>query len=230
MELLNQDVRAATKKKFDDELVNKVTILLFTQEPGLLILPCQGLGQECQFCRETRQLLQEVTALSDKLELEVLDFAAQKEKAVAYGVDKIPAMVILAEGDTRIRFFGVPSGYEYTCVVEAIIDASKRSTGLSPQTLAALEALDKDVHIQVFVTPTCPFCPLAVRLAHQMAMASAHVRGDMVEAIEFPQVVQRYGIRGVPKTLMNETVSLEGAPTEDVFLAHVLEAGGHGQT
>jgi glutaredoxin-like protein len=230
MELLNQDIRSATKKKFDDEMKDKVTILLFTQEPGILVVPWRVPGQECQFCGETRQLLTEVSSLSDKIELQVLDFVSQKDKAAVYGVDKIPAAVILGESDTRIRFFGVPSGYEYTSLVEAIVDASKRTTSLNSQTLTALKTLEKDVHIQIFVTPTCPHCTTAVRLGHQMALESARVRADMVESMEFPHLVQKYGVRGVPRTIMNETVTLDGATPEDVFLAHVLEAAGQTKT
>ncbi|MDH4197028.1 MAG: thioredoxin family protein [Candidatus Aminicenantes bacterium] len=229
MELLNQDVREATRTKFASELAGPVTIHFFTQEPSLLITSERLAGQECLFCRETRQLLTEVAGLSEQLILEVHDFKAEKTEADAMGVDKIPAAVITGPGGaTGVRFYGIPSGYEYMSLVEAIVDASKGTTGLSEATKAALKELKKDVRIQVFVTPTCPYCTVAVRLAHQMALESPRVRAEMVEATEFPHLAQKYAVFGVPKTIMNETITLDGAAPEEVFLEHVRRAAGEG--
>jgi glutaredoxin-like protein len=226
MELLNQEIRDVTRKKFADEMVGKVSVLLFTQEPRVLVVPNAIPGQECQFCRETRQLLEEVTSLSDKIDFRIHDFVADKDKAAEYGIDKIPAIVIRGGTDPGIRFFGIPSGYEYTSLVESIVDVSKGATELGARTREALATLEKDVHIQVFVTPTCPYCTMAVRLGHQMALESPRIRCDMVEATEFPHLAQKFAVYGVPKTLFNESVSLEGAVPEEIFLSHVLKAAG----
>ncbi len=226
MDLLTQEIRDVTRKKLGAEMVNKVTLLYFTQEPRLLIVPGGVPGQECLYCRETRQLLEEVKSLSDKIELQVLDFVADKDKAAAHGVDKIPATVVIGETDHGIRFFGIPSGYEYTSLVQAIIDVSRGSTELSPKTKESLKSVAKDVRIQVFVTPTCPYCTVAVRLGHQMALESPRVSCDMIEATEFPHLVQKYGVFGVPKTIINDAITVDGAVPEEVFLGNVLKAAG----
>jgi len=226
VELLNKEVRDITKKRLDDEMTGIVKIAFFTQEQSLLIVPNRVPGQECLYCRETRQLLEEVSSLTDKIELETFDFVAAKDKAAEYGVDKIPASVLVGPAGAGPKFYGIPSGYEYTSLIEALIDVSKGSTGLSQKTKDALKGLDKDVHIQVFVTPTCPYCSIAVRIAHQMALESPHVRAEMVEATEFPHLTQKYSVSGVPKTVINETTSFDGAVPEDVFLGHVLKAVG----
>jgi glutaredoxin-like protein len=168
--------------------------------------------------------LEEVKALSDKIELLVYDYTADKEKAAEYKIDKIPATVIMSDQDYGIRFYGIPSGYEYTSLVEAIADVSKRRTELSAQTKDALKSVDKDIHIQVFVTPTCPYCTTAVRLGHQFALESPLVKADMVESTEFPRLANRFNVYGVPKTVVNETISFEGAVPEEEFLAQVLKA------
>jgi glutaredoxin-like protein len=224
MEILSHEVRQATKTKFDADLENKVTILHFTQEPSRLVLPDYLKSQDCFFCRETKQLLEEVKGLSDKIELVVYDFIADKEKAAEYGIDKIPGTLIMGEKDYGIRFFGIPSGYEYTSLIEAITDVSRRRTELSQPTREALQTIDKAVHIQVFVTPTCPYCTTAVRLGHQFAMGSSWIKADMVESTEFPHLANKFNVYGVPKTVVNETVTFEGAVPEEEFLAHVLEA------
>jgi glutaredoxin-like protein len=224
MEILSQEVRQATKTKFDADLENKVTILHFTQEPSRLVLPDYLKSQDCFFCKETKQLLEEVKGLSDKIELLVYDFIADKEKAAEYGIDKIPGTVIMGEKDYGVRFFGIPSGYEYTSLIEAITDVSRRRTELSQPTRDALKAIDRAVHIQVFVTPTCPYCTTAVRLGHQFAMESSWIKADMVESTEFPLLANKFKVYGVPKTVVNETVAFEGAVPEEEFLARVLEA------
>jgi len=226
MQILNNEVREATKKKFDEEMENKVSIIFFTQEPSRLIVPDHLKGQECLYCKETRQLLEEVKSLSDKIELTVYDFVADKEKAASFAVDKIPGIVVMGEKDYGIRFFGIPSGYEYPSLIEAIVDVSKGKTGLSEKTKEALRALDKDVHIQIFVTPTCPYCSLAVRLGHQFALESPRVKAEMVEATEFPHLTQKFNVFGVPKTVINESVIIDGAVPEAVFLENVLKAAG----
>jgi glutaredoxin-like protein len=224
MEILSQEVRQATQTKFDTDLENKVTILHFSQEPSRLVLPDYLKGQDCFFCKETKLLLEEVKGLSDKIELIVYDFIADKEKAAEYGIDKIPGTVIMGEKDYGIRFFGIPSGYEYTSLIEAITDVSRRRTELSQPTRDALKAIDKAVHIQVFVTPTCPYCTTAVRLGHQFAMESSWIKADMVESTEFPHLANKFNVYGVPKTIVNETVTFEGAVPEEEFLANVLKA------
>lgn len=229
MEMLNKEVRTATQKKFDSDLIHSVKLIFFTQEPSRLVVPDHLKGQECLYCKETRQLLEEVSGLSEKIDLAIYDFAADEDKAEEYGVDKIPGLVIRNAEDHGIRFFGIPSGYEFMSLIEAIADVSRGQTGLSLETQKALQAIQKDVRIQVFVTPTCPYCTMAVRFAHQFAIASPRIRGEMIESTEFPHLAQKYKVFGVPKTVINETVFIDGAVPEAVFLEHVLKAAAQDQ-
>ncbi|MBN2198267.1 MAG: thioredoxin family protein [Candidatus Aminicenantes bacterium] len=224
MDLLNTEVREATKKKFDADLEGKVTLIHFTQESSRLVLPERLKDQECLFCRETKQLIEEVAALSDKIELRLLDFTADKEQAAEYGIDKIPALAVLNEKDPGIRFYGIPSGYEYSSFIECLVDVSKGTTTLSEKTKAALKTVDRDIHLQVFITPTCPYCSMSVRLAHQFALESPFIRADMVESSEFPHLANRYNVMAVPRTVINDTAFLEGAMPEDRFLKEIMSA------
>jgi glutaredoxin-like protein len=156
----------------------------------------------------------------------VKNFVTDKTLADQYGVDKIPATVVLGAKDYGIRYYGIPSGYEFTSLIEDVVAVYTGDAGLSDETLEALAAITEPVHIQVFVTPTCPYCPGAVRLAHGLAMASDLIRADMVESIEFPQLVNKYGVAGVPRTVINETVSLEGLAPEPLMVAKVLQGAG----
>jgi len=130
------------QKEFSEKLVNPVRLVMFTQE------------FECQYCRETRQLVEEVAALSDKVDAEVYNFVIDKERVEAYSVDKIPAIAIVGTKDYGLRYYGIPSGYEFTSLIEDIIAVSQGDSGLPAPTREALAQLSKPVHIQVFVTPT----------------------------------------------------------------------------
>lgn len=224
MEILDKNVKEATQKKFNEELAGEVTLIHFTQEPSRLILPEMVKGQEFMFCKETKVLITEVASLSSKIKLEIYDFLADKDKAAEFGIDKIPATVVSDQKNYQVRFFGIPSGYEYASLLEAIIDVSRRETSLSATTKEKLAELKQAVHVQVFVTPTCPYCPQAVRLAHQAAIESPLVTGDMIEATEFPHLAQKYNVTGVPKTIINNHEELVGAVPEPVFLEALLKA------
>jgi len=222
MAFISEKDREYLKKLFSEKLDKEVRILMFTQRESPLVVP----GEECIYCKETRQILEELSELSPKIKLEVHDFYGEKELAEKHGVDKIPATLLIPEGEetARVRFFGIPSGYEFGSLIEDIIDISRGETSLSPDSKRKLASLTSDIHIQVFVTPTCPYCPSAVRTAHQMAMESKHIKADMIEAIEFPHLANRYGVRGVPKTIANDIVEIEGALPEQMFVERVLSA------
>jgi len=119
-----------------------VKIVMFTQE------------MECPHCEMTRTMLEEVSALSDKISLEVNDFVADADLAKKYGVDKIPATVLLGDKDYGIRFYGVPAGYEFNVLVEDIVDVGKRDPELSKEVMAELAKIDRPVHLQVLISPT----------------------------------------------------------------------------
>jgi glutaredoxin-like protein len=224
MEILSPETAEATKKMLSEKMEHPVILLHFSQEPSRLVIPDYLKSQECFFCKETKQMIKEVTELSDRLTLTVFDFAADSKESDQYKIDKIPATILLREKDTGIRFYGIPSGYEYSNFLEAIVDVSRAKSNLSPSTIQKLQTVRIPLHIQVFITPTCPYCTLVVRLAHQFALESPFIRADMVEATEFPYLTQKYRISGVPKTVINESISVEGAVPEDILLGQVLKA------
>ncbi len=213
MPLLNEKDRKAVRNKLSGAFVNQVIMRIFTQE------------FECDYCRDLRQLMEELNELSDgKTKLEVYDFEKDSDKAEMWKVDKIPALLLHSAKQYGIRYFGLPAGYEFAALLEDIIDVGNGSSRLMPSTKERLREIDKPVHIQVFVTPTCPYCPRAVRIAHQMALENDLITADMVEAIEFPHLANKYNVMAVPKVVINEKVMFEGALPEAHFLEHVLMA------
>ncbi|HKZ93077.1 MAG TPA: thioredoxin family protein [Candidatus Bathyarchaeia archaeon] len=213
MSLIPEEHKAHLKEELQRNMTESVRIVVFTQE------------MECEFCRESRQLAQEVASLMpDKILVEIYDFVKDEAKAREYGVDKVPAVIVLGKKDYGIRYYGIPYGYEFNTLIETIINVSKGATNLSEDTKAKLKGLDKPVHIQVFVTLTCPYCPVAAGLSHKFAIESDMVKSDVVEVGEFPHLAQKYSVMGVPKIVINERTELVGAVPEAQFVAHVLQA------
>jgi len=210
MAILRDADRQAIKKELDG-LTGPVKLINFTQE------------LECQYCKETNQIIKELSELSDKITSETYNFVTDKEMADSFKIDKIPATIVMGAEDKGIRFYGIPSGYEFISLLEAIKMAASGDSGLSPESKKILGNLKAPLHLQVFVTPTCPYCPRAVSLAHRLAFESPNVTADMVEATEFPHLAIKYQVMGVPRTVINEDLHIEGAVPEQTLLQRIAE-------
>jgi len=205
MSLLPEDKKEQLRAEFKEKLVDPVKIIMFTQE------------MECRFCSETRQLALDMATLSEKISVDVFDFVADAQKAQQYGVDKIPAIAIIGKVDHGVRIYGIPYGYELQTLIEGIINVSRGTTDLSDKTKEIIKDIKKPVHIQVFVTLTCPHCPAAAAIAHKLAVESDMIRADVIDAQEFPDLAQKYSVIGVPKVVINEKIEFVGAFNEDLF-------------
>lgn len=210
MSLLPEDKKEAIRNEFKEKLEGPVKIVMFTQE------------MECRFCSDTRQIVQDMATLNDKITTEIYDFMANAEKAKELGIDKIPAIAVIGKKDYGVRIYGIPYGYEIQTLIEAIVNVSRGKTDLSDKTKEILADIKAPVHIQVFVTLTCPHCPSAAAIAHKLAVESDMIRADVIDATEFPQLAQKYNVIGVPKIVINEKVEFIGAFNEDLFAEHAL--------
>ncbi|MCD6417881.1 thioredoxin family protein [bacterium] len=220
MAILSDDDKAAIRGRLQG-MKKPVRLIFFTQQLA-----------ECQYCIPTEELVTELAELSDKLSLEKYNLVLDKEMSDMYAIDKIPAIIVAGLNekdevvDYGIRFFGIPSGYEFASLLEDILMISTGESGLSDSTKKALEKIDTPIDIKVFVTPTCPYCPQAVLMAHKLAFQSEHIVGHMIEASEFPHLSNKYGVMAVPKVVINDSNSFEGALPEEAFIMPVLQTAG----
>jgi glutaredoxin-like protein len=210
MSLIPDEQKEHVKSELAENLVNPVKLIMFTQE------------MECEYCAQTKQLVLELAALNDKIQAEVHDFVADAELAKQYGVDKLPALVLLGSKDYGVRFYGIPFGYEFQTLMSGLAIVSQGKTTLSEETKAKLRSISTPVHIQVFTTLTCPHCPTAASMAHMFAVENDLIRADVIDANEFSQLAIKYSVMGVPKTVVNEKVEFVGALPENMFLEQVL--------
>jgi glutaredoxin-like protein len=203
------------REKFSRELVRRVRIDFFTEKETSVLVPGR---QPCQYCKPTRQMLQELAALTDGISLRQHIFEEDKEAVAEYRVERIPA-IVLHGGDVRwLKYYGLPGGYEFVTLIETIVDISRGISHLNAETLRRLRKLKKDVRVQVFVTPACPHSPQMARLAYQMALESPHVRAEAIEADEFPELSQRHQVRTVPTTIVGDKTRFSGAVRDDVLM------------
>jgi glutaredoxin-like protein len=216
--VLDPQITKQIQKAFDG-IEEPVQVLLFTSQAN------------CDYCNETQQLLEEVIALNDKVELSVYDIDENQDLAARFNVANSPGIVIAAKDgedvkNLGIQFSGIPAGHEFNTLINDILIVSRRDSGLDAKTREYLKNLDKPLHLQVFVTPTCPYCPRAVLLAHQMAMENpTMIRAEGVEATEFPDLANRFNVRGVPQTVINAgSGTVVGAVPEQNLLAEIMRA------
>ncbi|MGE3959007.1 MAG: thioredoxin family protein [Vicinamibacterales bacterium] len=215
MALISETDQARLRDDFA-ALTRPVKILFFTQTFG------------CETCLQTRQVIDELPVLSSHITIEEVNLVLDRARAEAFGVDRAPALALVtmddtgAERDSHIRFLGTPSGYEFISLIRAILLVGGGAPMLSTEGRARIAAIDRPIAIHVFSTPTCPHCPRAVTLAHEIAWANPNVTAWAVEATEYPDLARRYRVTGVPKTVINERTEILGAVPEDTFIDQTL--------
>ena len=147
MSLLSPADQEKLRESFD-EMTTPVRVLFFTQ------------ALDCEPCDQTRKILDELPPLSDKIAIEEVNFVLEKDKAAQYGIDRVPALALLAQDasgdarDTRMRFLGTPAGYEFVSLVQALLLAGGHESQLTPANRALVAAVTTPTTIQVFSTPT----------------------------------------------------------------------------
>ncbi|MCK5064918.1 MAG: thioredoxin family protein [Candidatus Fermentibacteraceae bacterium] len=193
-------------KKIFGVLSNTVYLRAYTQ------------NLNCPTCSDTEIILKELDALSDRLNLTFLNLKTEAEQALKDGVDRAPAIVVSDGTHSRVKFFGTPSGYEFSSLLTCILDAGGSEEPLTKDTTDFLDVLETDLSMQVFVTPTCPHCPGAAVLASRMARYSKKINSAVIEANEFPELSSRFNVQGVPRTVINEKFYAEGSLPESMMI------------
>jgi glutaredoxin-like protein len=215
-----QEVTALLAQKLRNSSAN-LQLLVFTP----------AASDACEYCEPLKQLSSELAALSKgKISTKSVTLEESKGLAEKYNIRRAPATVLTVDGsesrEPAVKFYGIPSGYEFSALLQDIADvANRHPSALSAETIEKIRKLNSKVHIQVFVTPTCPYCPRAVRTAHQLSIANPEmVDAEMIESMEFPELAEKYSVMAVPKIVINDNVEFEGALPEQIFLSKIEEA------
>ena len=218
----------------DDQLLTQLTdafqpldrdVEMLVYTASRVVLPgAEPAGEE----QAALGLLREVAGASPRLSVveRTLDADARNR-----GIVRTPTIVLREGGSERdnVRFVGLPAGYEFQTLVEALRMIGTGDSGLGEESLAQIAAVMAPVRLQAFVTPTCPYCPRAVLAAYRLALVNPHVVAEGVEASEFPALAQRYRISGVPDTVIDGPGGQErvlGGQPDRVFVDAVLKVAG----
>lgn len=215
MPLIREEDKKFLMQEFEKHLKNDVDLVIFTSE-----------NSDCKYCKETVELAEEVSEINKKIHLLKYDFDKDKEAVNAYDVEKFPATIVAEHGkkDGRIKYYGIPSGYEFGSLIEDLKNVSSNEVEVSSKAMEVVSKIDKPIKIKVYVTPTCPYCPRAVGTAHKFAILNKNITGEMVESLEFEQEAEEVGVSSVPHIVINGEVQFVGAYPDDQFAEYVLEA------
>ncbi|MGQ9781027.1 MAG: protein disulfide oxidoreductase [Nitrososphaeria archaeon] len=213
MNLFSEQDKENIRTVFRERLKSDVEVLVFTRE------------HDCEYCSDVRELMEELSRIDERIRLKIYDLDKDAQVASKHEVDKAPAIIVsTGEDKGRIRFFGLPAGHEFGTLLEDLIDVSNGTSRLSPASRKKIRQIDRPVNIKVFVTVTCPYCPMVIRTAHQIALENKMVTADMIESTEFMQMALAYNVASVPKTIVNDQVEFVGALSEDQLVDKILSA------
>ncbi len=208
---MDDDTREQVAELFTG-IVDDVTIHLFIEKTN------------CLYCNDVKDMVEQLAELSDKIKIVEHKGSLGSADAIEMGVEHHPAIVLHGKEKYSVKFYGIPAGHEFGALVGSIIDVSTGTAPLPPDVIEDIVSIDKPINIKVFVTPQCPYCPDMTRLAHQASILNPLISSEMIESLEFQELVAKYGVYGVPKTIINEITTIDGLSPVDMFVEKLFES------
>ena len=193
-------------------MVNDVMAHLFLEE------------KDCLYCNDVKDMVEQLAELTDKLTIVEHKGTLDSDDAKEMGIEHHPAIVLHGKKKYNIKFYGIPAGHEFGALVGSIVDVSMGVAPLPPDVIEDIASIDKPINIKVFVTPQCPYCPNMTRLAHQASIINPMISSEMIESLEFQEMTAKYGVFGVPKTVLNETTFIDGLSPIEMFVEKLFES------
>jgi thioredoxin 1 len=219
--LIDAETEKQLKIKFTAGMKGTVDVKVFTNP---IITP--GDTQTAEINAFAKQIVRELSALDARIIAQDLGMADAAAKSL--GITTSPSVAIGYDLGYRIIYNGAPLGYEVAGLIETIVLASQRDSGLNQDNRKAVALIDKDTLFQVFVTPTCPYCPQSVLAANRIAIESkGKVTAECVESAENQALAAKFNVSSVPQQVVNgiaESVTI-GAMPVDKLVKQVLKYG-----
>jgi len=213
-QLIDERSRGELREKFRRELQHEVSLSVFAGP------------ENAEYCDFTVQLCEELSELDSRIAPTV--YQDGDEEAVKLAITRTPTVLIGRKQGYKVKYTGAPVGQEAGGFIETISLVSRGESGLQADSRARLQNVDRDVSIQVYVTPNCGYCPRAVLLAHQIAIESkGWVESECVEASQNMDLARQFNVSSVPQQVINgdtDSVSI-GVQPEAKFIDDVLRYG-----
>jgi len=205
--VLDEESKQRLKERFSNEMKRKIELITFVDEDP----------EKCPLCKITKEFLMELDGLSEDIEVKI--HRVDSDEAKKFNVSRVPTILVDPKSGYKIRYTGSPLGYEASAFIETIINVSQDDSKLSEESKKKLKDLKEEKHVQIFVTPTCPYCPHAVLLANRIAIeAKGKVTSECVEAVENQDLAQEFNIQAVPFQVINGKPSSVGVQSESKFV------------
>jgi glutaredoxin-like protein len=207
MKMLNNELENQFKEVFT-QLTDNVTIALFTDSGS------------CSSCEETKEFMEELVPLSEKLNLVHYTLEENDDLAKRFNVTMVPSIVLLDKdlNYKGVKFNGIPAGHEINAFIPALLEVSGTTSDLPEDLTKVIESFDKPVNIKVFVTLACPHCSGAVQKAHKLALMNENIDAEMIEAQTFMEISNKFNVSGVPKIVINDQYELVGNQPIQAFI------------
>jgi glutaredoxin-like protein len=203
--MLSEGDRASLERRFAQGMKDDVTLLLFVDE---------GSAME----RELTDFANTLAQTNPKIKVDVQKAEDGKNQRMReLHIEHWPCLVLVKGDFTRIRYYGIPAGYELPSLVDAIVELSSMRTTLSPKARSALATVRRKANIKIFILTTCQFCPIVARHAYRGAIESPRVTAEIIDSQMFPDLATRHSVMGVPKIILNDNLDITGAITDVEF-------------
>lgn len=177
-------------------------------------------GESTEFNKAASMLLTAIAGLTDKIKLDI--YTLDSEKANQKGITRSPT-ILIDPGKLKVSYVGAPVGEEGRTLIMAIILASNNGTLFSEPSLKRLLDLKEPRHIQVFVSPTCPYCPQHALVAISAAIALPDlISVEIIEMYENRDYMDKYHIISVPFTAINDVPIGGGVRPPETFVEEIL--------
>jgi glutaredoxin-like protein len=203
--MLSDADRASLERRFAQGMKDDVTLLLFVDE---------GSAME----KELTDFANTLSQTSPKVKVDVQKAEDGKNQRMReLHIEHWPCLVLVKGDFTRIRYYGIPAGYELPSLVDAIVELSSMRTTLSPKARSDLATVRRKANIKIFILTTCQFCPTVARHAYRGAIESPRVTAEIIDSQMFPDLATRHSVMGVPKIILNDNLDITGAITDVEF-------------
>jgi glutaredoxin-like protein len=204
--------RIAFERKFATGMKDDITLLLFIDDS---IASSKGLVD----------VANSLASFSPKIKVQVEKVENDKNQRMSdLRIQNYPALVITKGDFSRIRYYGIPAGYEIPPITDAIVELSNSHANLSPKAKSIMATVRRKANIKIFVLTTCVFCPIVARHAYRAAIESPRVTTEIIDSQLFPDLAQRHSVMGVPKIILNDNTDITGAIQEAEFFGKLKDS------
>ena len=190
-----------------------------------IAVPLVVFADESVLAQELIETAKSLAALGQKIKVEVEKVVDGKNQRMRdMRIENYPVLVLTKGEFNRIRYYGLPGGFEISPLSDAIVELSISRTGLSQKAKESLATVRRRANIKIFILTTCVYCPIVARHAYSAAIESPRVTAEIIDSQLFADLAQRHSVMGVPKIILNDNTDITGAVQETDFFRKLKDS------